>query len=144
MDHVDVPQEFLAIIKQREGFRGLPYRDTKGIATIGYGHNLSEPISEAAATAIQIDDAESIAHQVAGVIGDDVWPTLAPARAWALADARATLAKLAKFVHMIAAVRSGDWAEAAAQALRSEWATDVGPGRANEVTAMLRSGAWPT
>src|SRR4029077_17302064 len=82
----DAPRELLALVRRHEGLRLLPYRDTRGILTIGYGHNLAEPIAAEVAELQLKHDVEAIAHQVAGVVGDDVWPQLAPARQAALID----------------------------------------------------------
>lgn len=121
------------------------YLDTKGIPSIGYGHNLRDvPISQRAADVICEDDIEATVHQVLGVIGDDVWPSIGEARQVALIDMAAMgPAKLAQFHNMIAAIRTGDWATAALEALNSQWAKDVGPDRSGEVAAMFRTGALP-
>jgi lysozyme len=140
------PAELVAIWKRREGFRARMYLDSKGIPTIGYGHNLRDvPISERAASVITEDDIETIAHQVAGVIGDDVWPALVPARQGALIDMGAMGPKrLAGFVRMIAAIRVGDWQTAHDECLASQWRVDVGDSRAGEVARMLLTGQWPS
>src|SRR5216683_5757947 len=106
------PPELLAVLKNREGLRLRMYADTKGIPTIGYGHNLRDvPISERAAMVILEDDAEAIAHQVAGVVGDDIWAVLVPARQGALIDMGFMgPQKLAQFHNMLAAIRAGDFA----------------------------------
>ena len=44
------------IIAKHEGLRLDMYMDTVGVPTIGYGHNLQTPISEAAAKQILKDD----------------------------------------------------------------------------------------
>lgn len=153
------PPEFLALIKRHEGDRPRAYRDSKGIWTVGVGRNLlSTGLSrEEVISLLQVvdlpvsitdlmlqNDIEVIAHQVAGVIGDDVWPTLAPARQWALVDMGFMgPGKLYGFSKMIAAVRIADWATAAAEALNSQWANDVGPTRSGDVAQMLLTGAWP-
>jgi lysozyme len=141
----DVPSELLVLLKRHEGLRLLPYRDTCGILTIGYGHNLAEPIALDVAELQLKHDVEAIAHQVAGVIGDDVWPRLAPARQAALVDMGFMgPAKLARFDKLIAAVRSGDWARAQEEALNSRWAVEVERERAGCDAKMLLSGEWPS
>lgn len=141
---VVIPSEFLAIIKRREGLRLVPYKDTKGIGTIGYGHNLLDPISPRAAAVILEDDTIPIAHQVAGVVGDALWATLAAPRQWALVDMGFMgPAKLALFKKMLAAVAASDWKTAAQEVIDSHWAQDVGHARADEVATMLLTGEWP-
>lgn len=50
---------------------------------------------------------------------------------------------VSKFVKMTAAIKVGDWAEAAAQMLDSDWKNDVGS-RAYELAQMMETGEWPT
>ena len=44
-----LPISLIDIIKQEEGFRSKPYKDSEGFLTIGYGLNLSEGITRAEA-----------------------------------------------------------------------------------------------
>src|SRR5580658_8810564 len=139
----DTPPKLLALVMGHEGLRLLPYRDTRGIMTIGYGHNLSEPIAAEVAELQLRRDVEAIAHQVAGIVGDDVWPQLAPARQAALIDMGFMgPARLARFEKMIAAVRSGAWQTAHDEVLNSQWAVEVKQERASRDADMLLSGAW--
>lgn len=46
------------LIAVHEGLRNDMYHDTVGVPTIGYGHNLYEPISDRAARVILEDDIE--------------------------------------------------------------------------------------
>lgn len=48
--------DFTLMVAQHEGLRLDMYHDTVGVPTIGYGHNLLEPISERAALIILEDD----------------------------------------------------------------------------------------
>ena len=48
--------ELTSLIARHEGKVLTMYTDTVGVPTIGYGHNLNEPISEAAALQILSDD----------------------------------------------------------------------------------------
>jgi lysozyme len=143
MTFYEAPPELLALVKRHEGLRLLPYRDTRGILTIGYGHNLSEPIAAEVAELQLKHDVEAIAHQVAGVVGDDVWPQLAPARQAALIDMGFMgPAKLARFEKMIAAIRSGAWQTAHDEVLNSQWAIEVKQERASCDADMLLTGEW--
>lgn len=49
-------EEFTKTVAKHEGLRLDMYQDTVGVPTIGYGHNLLEPISERAALIILEDD----------------------------------------------------------------------------------------
>lgn len=139
------PAELISIIQRREGLRLRMYTDTKGIPSIGYGHNLRDvPISQRAADVILADDLETIAHQVAGVVGDAVWSALNEPRQAALIDmGMMGPAKLAQFHKMLGAIYASDWPTAAQEARNSGWAADVGPARTDEVCAMLLTGNWP-
>jgi lysozyme len=139
------PPELFTLLQRHEGLRLLPYRDTRGILTIGYGHNLAEPIAPEVAALQLACDVTAIAHQVAGVVGDDVWPYLAPARRAALIDMGFMgPARLARFEKMIAAIRAGDWQRARTELLNSKWAIEVQQARASCDANMLLNGAWPT
>ena len=139
----DAPRELLALVRRHEGLRLLPYRDTRGILTIGYGHNLAEPVAAEVAELQLKHDVEAIAHQVAGVVGDDVWPQLAPARQAALIDIGFMgPAKLARFEKMIAAIRRGAWQTAHDEVLNSQWAIEVKQERASRDADMLLTGEW--
>jgi lysozyme len=141
----NAPPELLALLKRHEGLRLLPYRDTRGILTIGYGHNLADPIAPEVAALQLIHDVEAIAHQVAGVIGDDMWPQLTSARQAALIDMGFMgPAKLARFEKMIAALRSGAWQAAHDEVLNSGWAVQVKRERASSDAQMLLTGEWPS
>jgi lysozyme len=49
-------QALTDLVAKHEGLRLTMYEDTVGVPTIGYGHNLREPISELAARQILQDD----------------------------------------------------------------------------------------
>lgn len=139
----DVPSELLALLKRHEGLRLLPYRDTRGVLTIGYGHNLAEPIAPDVAELQLKRDIEAVTHQVAGVIEDAAWSQLAPARQAALVDMGFMgPAKLARFEKMIAAIRAADWQKAHDECLNSHWAVEVKQERATRDADMLLTGEW--
>jgi lysozyme len=139
----DAPPELLALLKRHEGLRLLPYRDTRGVLTIGYGHNLAEPIAPDVAELQLKRDIEAVAHQVGGIVGDAAWSQLTPARHAALIDMGFMgPAKLARFEKMIAAVRSGAWEKARDEVLDSQWAVEVKAERASCDADMLLTGEW--
>lgn len=49
-----------SLIAAHEGLRNEMYHDTVGVPTIGYGHNLFQPISDRAAQVILEDDIEIV------------------------------------------------------------------------------------
>jgi lysozyme len=136
----------IAAVKPAEGTgpvkngRFMPYRDTVGKLTIGWGRNLDD-------TGITEDEAE---YLLAGDIHRSVaelravWPwfdSLADARQRALAEMNFEmgLAVLLQFKDTIRFVQAGDYDAAAKAALQSKWANQVGA-RAVRIAAMLRTG----
>ena len=107
-------------IKQEEGFRSKPYKDSEGVLTIGYGLNLSEGITRAEAEWLLRSRLDHATHCLE--------------RSWepyyrqshqtqeALSDMAYQLgcAGLLEFHLMLSALEKGDCAEAKAQALDSE------------------------
>lgn len=131
------------ILKHDEGLRLQPYRDSVGVWTIGYGHNLeAKPITKAAAETIFADD-----------LADAVY-ALGQALPWArnLDDVRYAvlvmmvfnlgLVGLLKFKKMLGATAVGNFDLAANEMLDSVWAGQVGK-RANRLATMMRTGKWP-
>jgi lysozyme len=153
------PPELLAMLRLHEGTRAKPYRDTKGILTIAVGRNLEAvglsraevlallnliALPDPIITLMLANDIESVAYQVALVIGADVWSTLTPARQGALIDVGFMgVTKLAGFVKMIAAIRASDWQTAHDELLNSNWAHEVGATRSTTDAEILLTGTWP-
>ena len=155
----DGPPSVIATLKTEEGFRGLPYDDTRGDATLGYGTKL--PITKAegawlletrladthaklakawwpygglnhARQGVLLDMAYELG--VVGVVGD---PAIT-----ASGDCdkpRADRPPGCGFHDMLAALERGDWAGASVAALASLWATEV-PMRAIVIAAALKNG----
>lgn len=125
-----------------EGMRRTMYRDSRGIATIGVGHNLSVPLSDAAITQILDDDIRAHTAEL-----EARWPFIqtlpdSPRRA-ALLNMTFNLGVggLLKFVQMLPAIEAGDWATAARAALASDWAKQVGD-RALRIARQLEENEW--
>ena len=129
------------VVKRHEGFRSLPYKDTTDHLTVGYGHNLDEPMSN--------ELAEIILHY-------DLTQALRSARSLAYYDSLDQVRKdailnmifnLGKtkflgFKRMNAAFHIGDYSLAATEALDSKWAReDVGQ-RAVEIANQIRTGEY--
>jgi lysozyme len=99
-------------LQKEEGFRALPYRDTNGIETVGYGCNLQAGISRYAAAALLKAQAEE-AH--AELMKLPWYAALNPVRQSVCLDIDINEGErgLLKFPHMIAALSRQDWASAA-------------------------------
>jgi len=140
------PERELAakLIAQHEGCRRFPYRDTKGILTIGVGRNLEDcGISRDEALYLLGNDIGSIAQALSEHLS--WWNGLDAVRRAALLDMGMMGAgRLLGFHEMLAALGRKDWPTASAQALNSQWALDVGDGRSHDIAAILRTGVAPS
>lgn len=131
----------LSTLKRHEGFRAKPYRDSEGVLTIGYGRNLDAVgISEIEAHDLLTADIQVALGAAQRLVPD--WDALDDARQEALVNMIFNLGapKFLEFRRMRAAIAAGDWERAAAEALDSKWARQVGA-RAREIAAMLHIGA---
>ncbi len=123
-----------------EGLRLRPYRDSLGHLTIGVGRNLdARGISRAEALFLLGND---IAIAEADLDANAPWWRELPAgprRGLANMCFNLGWPRLSGFAHMLAALAAGDGERAAAEALDSRWAAQVGP-RAARVAALLGRG----
>ena len=126
-------------IKQHEGLRLTPYRDSVGKLTIGYGLNLEEGITKNEAEYLlnrrieyALDDAKAIFRN---------FENLSDARKAALVDMAYNLgrSRLMQFVKLREAVQSHLFNLAAEEMLNSKWARQVGY-RARDLADMMRRG----
>ncbi len=128
----------LDMLERHEGFEALPYRCPAGKLTVGYGHNLEEPMSMKAARHLLKDD-------VGRTVGElcSLFPKLlafSKNRKYALINMCFNLGitRFKKFKKMIAAIHNEDWEKAADEMEASEWYVQVGD-RARELIAMMRT-----
>lgn len=120
--------------------RHLPYTDSLGIQTIGYGRAIGR-------IGITEDEAELLLeHDIQRAISDldfacSWWRNLDDARQGALAELcfQLGLDGLLNFRRMLDALRTGDYATAAAELLASKYATQV-PDRAHRLAAVFATG----
>lgn len=101
-------------LQTEEGFRPLPYLDTNGLGTIGYGFCYSRGISKRAAAALLRAQAQEI-HEA--LLGYPWYAALDEVRQSVCLDIATNegLGGLLKFPHMIAALSRQDWASAATE-----------------------------
>lgn len=146
MTHEIDEDRLLSRLADMEGFERLPYRDSKNILTIGVGHNLAVPLSDAAIRQILADD---VAH--AGEALDRFcpwWADLDPVRREVMLELMFNMGwgdgkrGLSTFTRTLSAVRSGDYERAAAGLATSKWAKDVGQRRSDGVVRAMRTGSW--
>ena len=124
-----------------EGKYYIAYSDSRGISTIGIGHDLREPISDTSVNQIFQDDLATAERELQA---DLPWTTsLDDVRYGALVNLTFNLgiAGLEKFRLMLAALIHGDFNEAAAQLLNSAYTDEVGA-RAQRLATQIRTGVW--
>jgi lysozyme len=128
---------------RHEGLKLKVYLDTLGIPTIGVGRNLRDRgISMATAMQMLAEDIDEIEIRLRQAL--PWFDRLDAVRQRALIDMGFMgLAKLLKFRRMLAALKAGEWERAAAEALDSKWAQQVGPRRSGTVARMLQTGIAP-
>jgi len=126
-------------LKDEEGFRARLYRDTKGKQTIGYGFNVDAGISQRAAEALLVTQAQE-RHEA--LLAYPWYAALDPIRQSVGLDVsfNAGIDGLLHFVHMIAALARKDWSEAKAELLDSDAARDL-PNRYKPLAEILEKGA---
>jgi lysozyme len=140
MSDDDLFDRLLLQLRRDEGWRLVPYEDNLGGWTIGCGHNLDRPISNAAVMQILHDDIDAVRD----ALGHFPWfSNLDPVRQGVLINMGFNLGinGLLGFRQMIAALVREDWEEAALQMLDSLWAGQVGQ-RAVRLASQMRIGIW--
>lgn len=140
---MNMPQDdpLMKMLVRHEGLKLKPYRDTKGILTIGIGRNLDNVgISEEEAYLLAENDVEERFRALLTTY--DYFAGLSRARQAALIDMSFMgLARLAEFKKMHAALEANDFTAAASEMLASDWANEVG-NRAMELASMMRMDAY--
>lgn len=137
----DTTDLLLPALKQEEGFRARPYKDSLGYLTIGYGCNLDAGWSEGLASCV-------LAYQAAQAEADikaafPWYSTLSLPRQAVLLDMAFNMGieRLKGFYNTLGAIQRGDWAAAEAGMLASRWAKQVGP-RASRLARIMFTGVW--
>lgn len=127
--------DVVSLIKQHEGLRLLPYTDTTGHLTIGYGCNLTAGISEVQAQALLN---LAVAHISLQLVSYTWFVNCNDARKAVLLDMAFNLgvAGLLEFRIMLECISRGDFAGAASQMVNSEWARQVGQRAATDAKIM--------
>lgn len=131
--------EFIARHECKGGKPNLKmYRDTEGIETIGYGHNLRDkPITKRAADQIFLDDLTDVQLEVTHAF--PWYADLSPARQWVILDMCFNLGLdgLKGFPKFLKAVEMGAYETAAAEMIDSQWFGQV-KSRGVELVQMMR------
>lgn len=127
------------VLRRDEGWALRAYTDTRGHLTIGCGHNLEQPISNAAVLQILRDDVAAIREQLERYRW---FCNLDTVRQGALINAGFMgVGTLLGFRRMIDALERGEYPRAALELLDSDYAQQVGA-RARRLAVQLESGEW--
>lgn len=148
-------------IDSQEGERAAPYKDSRGLWTVGEGRCLETAPLTGAEWKYLLDNGlidvnleKAGADWLEGQIIDAItaklaatfswWPTITQARRDALIDMAYQMGvpKLLTFSQMLRAITYQDWPTVYEQALASDWAQQT-PARAQQVAAQLRDGVYP-
>ena len=125
-----------------EGIRLFPYKDTVGKITIGIGRNLADVgISQSEAFVLLDNDIEEATGRLLEALP---WSQgLDAVRFSALVNMTFNMGigGLMAFKQFLAALQSGDYAEARDEMLDSKWAMQVGP-RAQRLAIQIETGVW--
>lgn len=120
--------------------RHMPYTDTVGKLTLGYGRNLTDKgISEDEARRMLVGDVQECIGQLREAF--DWFDALDDARQEVLINMCFNLGivGLSKFHSTLEFVQAGQYEDASTGMLQSKWAKQVGR-RANELAAMMKTG----
>ena len=130
------------MLKREEGLRLMPYDDSEGLLTIGYGRCLARKgISRAEAEMLFAND---VADATALVHASFPWAaSLTEPREAVLIGMvfQMGLTGTRDFAKMLAALQREDYATAADEMLDSKWARQT-PERAQRMARQMRSGDW--
>lgn len=136
-----------------EGKRSKAYKDSRGIFTIGIGHNIqADPtlladlghlidpgISDERINALFMHDLAEVTHELD--LHLPWWRQLDDIRQDVLANMTFNMgiATLLEFTNTLAAIRRGDFEDAARRMLQSRWASQV-HSRATRLAEQMRTG----
>jgi len=130
------------LIKIHEGKTNVPYRDTVGILTVGYGRNLEKGLSDNIIDALFSEDMVDVR---ADCLKFDWYHNLSPVRQAVIENMlfNLGLTRFRKFNNMLRAVSISDFETASEEMLDSKWARQVGY-RADQLSSMMLRNEWPS
>src|SRR3990167_3999374 len=127
-------------LERDEGRRHTAYTDTAGHLTLGGGHNLNTPLSDAAIDQILDDDIRGAMAECALI---PFWMNLSEVRQAVLVNLAFNMGfqGLMTFRRMLAAMDAENWNQAAQELLDSRYAKQVGA-RADRLALQLSTDQW--
>lgn len=124
-------------IKKHEGFRGYPYRDTKGLLTIGYGTLL--PLSHEEATLLL---EKRLNETISGLNKHLKWlkkqPKVVQEVVYEMGYQMGVMGVLS-FKKTLALLKAKEYEKASVEMLDSKWARIDSPRRAKDLSSLVRS-----
>lgn len=138
IEHQRIIQSELAQIVADEGYVPRPYKDTRGLWTIGFGHLIKEGESFSKVTP----------HEAVRMLREDythAYRSVERNYPWAEGDVKLVLvnmtfqmgeARVARFKKTISHMKSGEYDEAAGEMLNSAWANQT-PLRASRLAGRI-------
>ena len=125
------------MIQHHEGCITIPYQDSLGIWTVGFGHNMSKPLSAKAIQQIFEDDLNDAINDCLHAF--PWFYDLSLKRQHVLVDMcfNMGISRLQHFKKFLAACEAGEYETAADEMLDSVWAQQV-KSRAIELAAVMR------
>lgn len=126
-------------IKQHEGKRNTPYKDSEGILTVGYGRNLRDvPFSDDEVDLMFENDFRRAVDRAESFF---VYHALNEVRRGVLIEMIFQMGAkgVAKFVKFLDAAAEGDWQKAHDEMLDSKWAEQT-PERAEKLAKIFLNG----
>lgn len=142
-------EQALDLLKKHEGTgpivdgRLMPYEDSEGYLTIGYGINIDQTGITPTEADYLLQSRASMAEREARQ-AFDWFNDLDLVRQSAIVNMVYNLGitRFKKFRNTIEHIEHGNYPAAAAEMLDSRWAAQVGY-RADELSEMMRTGEWP-
>ena len=137
-----IPQCTEDALVRDEALRLKPYRDSVGKLTIGIGRNLDDVgISESEARVMLANDLEKVRQQIAFMLP---WAAKLSAARMSVLENMAFnmgMARLLGFTNTLKLIELADYGNAAAEMLKSAWATQVGA-RAQRLSQQMKTDQW--
>ena len=142
-----------ALLTKHEGSRRYPYDDTTGRSlkkgdtvegkiTIGIGRNITDKgLTFEESTMLLKNDIQEATKKAATYRGFESMNT---ARRAVIVSMVFNMGSIDGFRLMRQAMAVKDWTEVVHQMKDSKWATQIGSGRLEDLTEMMRTGLWPT
>lgn len=149
---LNIPNKLYTFLEDEEGLFLTPYLDSKGVLTVGIGHNLkAKPIPEiTTSSTISKEHAYAILKQDVADVVKDVQRELS----WvtSLDEVRLCvvlamvfqlgIGGVLKFKNFLNALKVHNFSKASNEMLDSKWAKEDSPNRAKRAAQMMLTGRW--